>query len=83
MRSIIKKNNLKVDLNGYNGNVGESKSNFKLSFKRGNSVKEFLFRLGCNSYKILVNGKVDAKHIEPNELNWKTEKSQLTVNLID
>ena len=84
LSSIIMENNLKVELSGHTDNVGESESNFELSLKRANSVKDFLIRLGCDSDKIITSGKGDTEPVESNETKIGRQKNRrVTVTFID
>lgn len=70
--SIIKTNNLKVEISGHTDNVGDNKSNLILSEQRANSVKEFLLSEGCNASLFKIRGYGETKPIETNE----TEKGR-------
>lgn len=54
---IIKQSiNVKIEISGHTDNVGEENYNLDLSFKRANTVKDYLVLSGCNATQISVKG---------------------------
>lgn len=65
--SIIKKNNLKVEISGHTDSDGDEASNQKLSELRAQAVKDFLIQEGCNSSNLIIIGHGESKPIVSNE----------------
>ena len=65
--SIIKINNLKVEIDGYTDNIGDDRSNQVLSEQRANSVKEFLISEGCDASLLTIIGFGKTKPVASNE----------------
>jgi outer membrane protein OmpA-like peptidoglycan-associated protein len=70
--TIIKSNNLKVEISGHTDNVGDDKSNLYLSEQRAKSVKDFLINEGCDSSLLTIVGFGETQPKETNE----TEKGR-------
>jgi outer membrane protein OmpA-like peptidoglycan-associated protein len=65
--TIIKTNNLKVEIDGHTDNIGDEKTNQILSEKRANSVKEFLVNEGCDVSLLTIVGFGKTKPVASNE----------------
>jgi outer membrane protein OmpA-like peptidoglycan-associated protein len=65
--TIIKTNNLKVEIDGHTDNIGDEKTNQILSEKRANSVKEFLVNEGCDVSLLTIVGFGETKPVATNE----------------
>jgi outer membrane protein OmpA-like peptidoglycan-associated protein len=65
--TIIKTNNLKVEIDGHTDNVGDEKTNQILSEKRAESVKEFLVTEGCEESLLTTFGFGKSKPIDSND----------------
>jgi len=65
--TIIKTNNLKVEIDGHTDNIGDEKTNQILSEKRANSVKEFLVNEGCDVSLLTIVGFGETKPVASNE----------------
>ncbi len=65
--TIIKTNNLKVEIDGHTDNIGDEKTNQILSEKRANSVKEFLVKEGCDVSLLTIVGFGKTKPVASNE----------------
>ena len=65
--TIIKTNNLKVEIDGHTDNVGDEKTNQILSEKRAESVKEFLVNEGCDVSLLTIVGFGKTKPVASNE----------------
>jgi outer membrane protein OmpA-like peptidoglycan-associated protein len=64
---IIKKNNLKVEIQGHTDNVGDDISNKTLSEKRANAVKEFLKVEGIGLEMLKTIGFGESKPVTTND----------------
>jgi len=54
--TIIKSNNLKVEISGHTDNIGDDNKNQLLSEQRATAVKEFLVKEDCSADKLVVIG---------------------------
>jgi outer membrane protein OmpA-like peptidoglycan-associated protein len=56
----------RIEIGGHTDNVGNAKSNLKLSEDRANAVKEYLVAHGIDSSRLLTKGYGSSKPIESN-----------------
>ena len=64
---IIMRKNLNVEISGHTDNVGDDKTNQKLSEMRANSVKDFLIKEGCNPALLTTIGYGKNKPVATND----------------
>jgi outer membrane protein OmpA-like peptidoglycan-associated protein len=74
--NIINSKNLKVEISGHTDNVGDDKTNQKLSEMRASAVKDFLVSLGCNPALLNTSGFGKSKPIAPNDTDLGRAKNR-------
>jgi outer membrane protein OmpA-like peptidoglycan-associated protein/Mg-chelatase subunit ChlD len=74
--NIVNSKNLKVEISGHTDNVGDDKTNQKLSEMRASAVKDFLVSLGCNPALLNTNGYGKSKPIAPNDTDLGRAKNR-------
>jgi outer membrane protein OmpA-like peptidoglycan-associated protein len=65
--SIIKSNNLTVEIGGHTDNVGDDKKNQLLSEQRAQAVKDFLINEGCQADLFKITGYGETKPLATND----------------
>jgi len=65
--SIIKSNNLKVEISGHTDNIGDDKQNQILSEKRASAVKDYLVNEGCFQDNLAIIGFGKTKPVASND----------------
>ncbi|MEI7501657.1 MAG: OmpA family protein [Paludibacter sp.] len=65
--TIIKANQLKVEISGHTDNIGDDQKNQILSEQRALAVKEFLVKEGCNADNFITKGYGKTRPVATNE----------------
>lgn len=76
MASIIKKSDLKIEIDGHTDNIGEEKDNQILSERRANAVLNFLVNEGCDAKKMNVIGHGETKPVATNNTDSGRAKNR-------
>lgn len=76
LASLIKTNNLKIELRGHTDNVGSTENNMVLSQNRVKAVKNFLVRKGCLIEQISTVGKGEQQPIANNDTEEGRQKNR-------
>lgn len=82
--SIIKANDLKVEISGHTDSDGEENNNQVLSEKRAAAVKDFLINEGCNADRIVTIGYGESKPIMSNDTEQgKAKNRRVELKFVD
>ena len=74
----------RIEIGGHTDNVGNAKSNLKLSEDRANAVKEYLVAHGIDSSRIVTKGYGSTKPIESNNTAaGKAENRRTEVTILE
>jgi outer membrane protein OmpA-like peptidoglycan-associated protein/Mg-chelatase subunit ChlD len=73
---IIRRYNLKVEIDGHTDDVGDDQSNLTLSDKRAAAVKDYLVRIGCNADMLITHGFGESKPLNSNDSDAHRAKNR-------
>jgi outer membrane protein OmpA-like peptidoglycan-associated protein len=76
LKTLNTYNEITVEISGYTDNVGNAKSNQKLSEKRANAVKDWLVSKGVDASRLTAVGYGQENPIAPNDTKENKQKNR-------
>lgn len=76
--SLMKNDDLKLQINGHTDNVGSEEDNMKLSQERADAVKMKLIQMGISSKRLRTKAYGESKPIAPNDTPENKRKNRRT-----
>jgi len=84
IQKFNKKNNLKIEINGFTDNSGSSEFNMALSKERAEAVKDYLVLKGVPASKIFTKGWGDVNPLYSNETeDGRAKNRRVEVDVLD
>ena len=79
-----RKDDDRIEIGGHTDNVGNAKSNLKLSEERANAVREYLITNGIYSARLIIKGYGSTKPLESNStVAGRAENRRTEVTILE